>query len=313
MKKITYLLILLGFVITSCDKDDDGPTKNSHRLKQVIYGDEEYGNKYVYFYENEKVTEILSYDKNQSGDWEDEGKTTCEYSDNLITSITSEYVLGILEPYYKEEIILENNKWKERIVYYYEGGSWEKSWGVKFTYEGNLLVLVEETDYDGSETYQYKGEFSYIDNKVSEYLGYEYYGDKWQIDDKETVSYEDGKISIWMDYDLDENDQWEESSKDKYYYIGDNCSKIEWYYYDNYEDLGWELEGFETFLYNENNYIIKSVDGDWETVYEYEEGNGNISSFLSPWESLNSYPSPKSATGNKDKANPLKINMKKFL
>jgi hypothetical protein len=283
-KNILLISILIALLF-SCirDKDrDSGPAKNTHRIKQVTFdNDEGTDRKSVFTYDDkERLIMIMRHEKEGSETWKEVVKIEIFYNPAEIKSYYYSNESGFWEYTGKQEFYVEDGLLKEEWYYHYIDDDWVENSEWTYDYSGTNLIEWQcyfDSDNDGSVELNSKGEYGYINNKLDEYRGY--YFDEfedWIEYDLETFSYSGDKLSGYINYYKDTLDYWVESFKCTYIYTGDNITEAE--YYDwVIESNDWEYDPFTvTYDYDINGYLIEHTDDDGDkTTYEYEAGNGN--------------------------------------
>jgi hypothetical protein len=287
MKSYVTLIIVFLFIL-SCEKnksDEPGDVENTQRIKLALYDNEGENNdwKSEYSYEENNLSLVIEYRKDEQGIWTEEYKAEFSYNGTNATATWFEYSSGVWEPIDKSEYIIENGLIMQELNFDYEQGQWVQDWKYNYEYNGAQLIAWQSyyNNDNGILIENEKGAYEYADDLLTEYLGYEKNGSgDWEFDDRETFSYSGNELSGWIDYNLDGSDNWIESYKCDYTYLGDNISTAMYFNWDDGIN-NWETESFsEYYSYNSAGYLTERVDDDGYRVnIEYEEGNGNASLF----------------------------------
>jgi len=277
MKKFALLLVITISVL-SCNKDDgdnDNPVTKAFRAKEVIsverYNSDVYEEKQVFFYTGEKVSEAISYDK-ENGVWLEDYKTVLSYQGDWVSS-----------------------KWYEK-----EGNDWvedsDDTYRIKiingkvlevestydneidryiYTYSGDKLILLENFE---NETLYWKEELIYNGDQIQEVKGYFSNNGVLEPEYKSEFTYSEGKLVQVIEYYYS-NSVWKKDDKDVYQYSGNQVIQIDDY---NWIDNNWEHDDITVYEYNSEGLLVSEVDsyddgsGSWEQHYTYEAGRGNL-------------------------------------
>jgi len=286
----TILWFLALSCILSCSSDDEsnGDDSINFRVKEITetyvnsYSDRH--NKSVLLYNNELLTEIIEYEREDST-WEEE---------------------------YKSELIYEG-EWVSVKDFEKEGGIWveDQNWSIRmkivndrieileysddnqavFNYSGDKLIAIQQF-YDGES--DFKIEFNYTGNDLQETIAYYYEEGSWKASMRYKLSYVDGKMMQIMSAYYD-NESWQDSEKQVFTYSGNNIIKIEYYYWYN---ESWEPSSNKLhFEYNSDGLLITereeySDQYSYVKEYLYEEGRGNFKIFMGINYYNFSYPTP---------------------
>lgn len=305
--KIKNLLLAIAAIIllVSCEKDEDKDsmaTKNSHRIKQIVYD----GGKIDFTYEGENLVKSTQYKKDESDNWVEEYRMEISYSGDIATETRSVIKSGTWEIDDKVEYLIQNGLIMEEKHYDYEDGTWVEDRKWTYQYSGSNITSWQNFYYDdegGTLEQDNKGEYFYQNSKVEEYKVYELdESGNWSQYDKETFTYDGSNLINWINYGLDESDNWENIFKYEYQYSGDKVSQMTYFYW-NSDDSQWESQNLVSYTYNSNGYLSETqVDYDDKVTFEYEEGHGNAKLFLYPEvESVYGGPTIKSADINRNR------------
>jgi len=306
--KIKNLLLAIVAIslLVSCEKDkenDSSISKNSHRIKQIIYnsnGGLDYW-KEVFTYKGEKLVKITKYIKYESRNWNEISKTEITYSDDNAIATWYDKESGSWEIDKKYEYIIQNGLMMEEFHYLYEDDTWVEYWKWTYQYSGSNISAWQSYYYynqDGTVKQNYKGEYIYQNNKLSESRRYKLdESDIWYQYDNKIFTYDGNNLINQIDYDLDESDNWGKAYKSEFLYSGDKVTQKEYFYW-NSGDSQWVSKDVESYTYDSNGYLIEKLDEDGDIrTYEYEEGNGNAKLFwYYPEELANGEPTLKSAS-----------------
>lgn len=284
-----YLLLFTALLaLLSCEKnknDGQGPEKDTQRIKEAIYDYEgENGDmRTAFFYEDDKLSLVVEYKKDNQGAWEEDYRGEFTYNGNLATVtwyIPSE---DSFKPVSKNQYMIENGKITEELNLDLKQDQWIEDWKYTYQYAGENLISWQSynDNISGMLEQDGKGEYVYDNGLVIEYKGFEKNASgNWEQDDRETFSYSEKEITGWIDYDSDGSGNWLASYKCEYTYTGDNITAASYFDWDN--GIGnWEVEPYwEFYLYDNEGYLTarNNDDGD-KVLIEYEEGNGNASLF----------------------------------
>ncbi len=288
MKTKNLLLALVAILaLASCDKDNDpGLTKNSHRVKQIIFDTEGYNNdwKYVFTYEGEKMASFLEYNRDESGNWYEKLKTDVSYAGDNATVTCYEKDSGSWKITDKHEYVIQSGLMMEELNYDYENGAWIKASKWTYQYSGTNISAwqsYDDEDEDGTFEQNGKGEYIYKNGKITDYKEYKLgESDNFYLNSRETFDYNGSKMISFIDYNLDESDSLINASQTEYHYSGDKVSETEYSNW-NSDKNQWDSEYLKSFIYNSNGYLIEEIFDDSDKVtYEYEEGHGNAKFFF---------------------------------
>jgi len=287
MKALRYLLIAILFIgLNSCDNDeDDKLIKNSQRIKQVIFESDYSTTKEEFFYENEKLVLVKTFEEKEESVWEELSIMEFEYSPNRIHTRYSEkvddsYVLiSTIESKTYKGIILEETL--KSLDY-----SIDKSWKCKYNYSDAKLInweRIRDNENTGVYTNFEKGEYIYKGNKLTEY--------------KYSMGIEEGTWSPLFKYEFTNTDKGFSDYVCYSYSIENELFKFFLcdYTYNNkliYESTfslwqeandSWMYFMNRLYNYNSDGYLIESISKEMaNTYYEYEEGHGNIEYLIYP-------------------------------
>lgn len=281
-------LIIVSLFILSCENnknDDPGTGENTQRIKLAYYDNQGENNdwKSEYSYKGNNLSIVIEYRKNETGTWEEEYKAEFSYDGTEAIETWFEYSSGIWQPVDKSEYLIENGMITQETNFDFEQDQWIGDWKYNYEYEDARLIAWQSyyNNAEGILTENEKGEYTYINELVTEYIAYEKNssGD-WELDDRETFSYSGNELLGWIDYNLDASDNWLESYKCDYTYMGDNISTAMYFNWDD-GTSNWETESFAVYYtYNSSGYLMGRIDDDGDKVsIEYEEGSGNASLF----------------------------------
>ena len=299
--KIKNLLLAFAAILlfVTCEKDEDKDSmasKNSHRIKQIVYD----GGKIDFTYENENLVKSTQYKKDESDNWVEDYRMEFSYSGDIATATWGGIESGAWEIDDKTEYLIQNGLIMEEHNYDYEDGTWIEDRKWTYQYSGSNITSWQSFYYDeegGTLEQDERGEYFYQNSKVEEYKVYEHdESGNWSEYAKETFTYDGSNLINWINYGLDESDNSENNYKYEYQYSGDKVSQMAYFYW-NTEESQWESQNIVSFNYNSNGYLSEELleFGD-DRTYEYEEGHGNAKLILShPMELIYKGPTIKSA------------------
>lgn len=280
--KNLLLAIVAILLLGSCEKDKDNDSSSindSYRIKQIISQHDDYFEKIVFSYYEEKLLNINAYEKDESGNLIEEFKIEISYSGDNATTTMYDKETGNWEIRNKSEYVIQNGLIMEISDSDYENAVWvEYCWKWTYQYSASNITAWQSYYFEDENG---KGEYVYQNGKLSEYKVYELdESDNWHQFDNETFTYEGTDLMSWIDYELDESDNWEKDNKAEYLYSGDKVLQMECFNWIS-ESSQWELENSETYTYNSNGYLIEELNNEGnKRTYEYEEGQGNAKYFL---------------------------------
>lgn len=296
----TVLCFIALSCILSCSNDDE-PSEDvntkTFRVKEItsFYTDnnaEIYDDKSILFYNNERLTEIIEYEK-ENGIWEEEYKSELIYDGDWVAIIDFD----------KEgDIWVENENWNMRMkivngrIEITESNSDSNVHQTVFNYTGDKLISIQEY-YDGIN--DYKMEFSYNGDNLQETIEYYNQDGTWQAIMKLQYSYLDGKLTQSIGSYFN-NEDWQNSEKYEYEYLIDKLVTI---YRYSWNEGNWDEHDSQTdFEYNNEGLLVSQRetywDGNsWGQKYLYEEGQGNLKLFMDINYYNYNYPTPQKPAG----------------
>ena len=281
--KILVLACMIVPMICACDEDDH---LNSHRLKRVTHTDGEGSGqdwKREYSYSDNRLTRIMTYDRNDYGGWSESFVVEITYTDNSATATRYDIESGIWEEYSKSEYQVQNSLILEDHLFWYHDYQW-KDWAKWiYQYDGTDLVSYQYYYYDeGHFELSGRATYTYVDNKVMEYLYFRRDDNAGLVpDDKETFSYSENKKAGYIDFNMDSLGSWVRNSKCDYSYSGNQLIRIAYTSWDEGTN-SWEYApyGSVNYGYNSNGYLTEWLNDEGDKYsYEYEEGHGNAKYF----------------------------------
>jgi nuclear transport factor 2 (NTF2) superfamily protein len=288
MKKIILfsVICLVAFIAASCKKEDEnqGASKNTHRIKEMLDISSYEQIKTVYTYTGEKISQSIEYSgyKSSQENWSESHKNEYIYENNKITQTRFEYSGGSWIPVNQYLNSFSGDKLTENMVSIFQNNEWIPDYKRTFLYSGDKLVKEEyfQSEGNGVWTLEDKREYTYANNLCSEVLYYSNYpSGNLELIFKATFSYSGGKLSeiIWHSKYYG---TWENDFKDVYNYSENRLANIQGYEWDNYNGR-WstEAEWSESFEYDANGYLTRQLSTGYSynqtTTYTYEAGNGN--------------------------------------
>jgi hypothetical protein len=306
MKKIVIFsfICLVAFITGSCKKEDEnqGASKNSHRIKERFIRSSNSDTKTVYTYAGEKISQSLIYTgyKSSQENWAESAKNEYVYENNKVTQTRLTYSAGTWTPSYQYVKLFSGSKLTEQQSNKFENNAWVPQYKFAYLYSGNKLVKEEYyyTDGNGGLTLEEKWEYTYTDNRCTEFLFYaSYTSGNLELLNKVTLSYTSGNLSemIWhSEYD----GNWRKVSKEVFTYSENRLANIKSYNWNEYNGT-WDMEAVwsESYEYDANGYLTRELITDYtygytyEYEYTYEAGNGNGQMLLnSPGNEIFGYP-----------------------
>lgn len=285
IKNDILILCVSIILLLSCRKEkinDPAFIKNLYRIKQVTsYNNNEETWKSEFYYEDEKLFLAMEYIKDNEGKWTTDHKTEVTYNGNIMTETGYSKLFSSWKKNEKHEYLIENELMKEERYYAYEYNQWKLLWKYTYQYSGNGLISWQKYDLSNtlSECVE-TGEYIYINNILSEINRFQkYQTDTWEQYDKETFTYSDNTLTGWIDYDKDNENNWNQDYKCDFLYTGDFIRETNCFYWDTTENT-WQPDLSESFQYDVNGYLTGKISNNGESkLYEYEEGHGNAKYF----------------------------------
>jgi len=298
--RIILLACFMMALVCSCDEDEG---LNSHRIVRVTYtnGDYPENDYYQEFgYADNKLIRIMTYDKNDYGNWDESFLWEISYTESTATATRYDFDNGYQDEYSKSVYQVQDGRIIEHHLYWWNDQTWENWAKWTFQYSGSDMISYDYF-YAPKNVLELRGRatFTYVDNKLMEFLYLYDDGEAGlQPSDKETFSYGDQGLSRYIDFNIDTNGGWVYSVRCDYSYSGSQLYKRTYTHWleDNYS---WDNVPYSTvnYSYDGNGYLIQKFydDGD-KYDYEYEEGHGNAKFFYyDPAEVRFNYPTIKSA------------------
>lgn len=285
-----HLFVVLGALLlfVACENENDNDpvlSKNSHRIKQIIYDYEgtRSDERMVFSYEGEKATSVMEYSKDANGDWYEDHKKDVSYSGNKTTVICYDKEGDNWYPHEKYEYMVQHDLMMEEKDFSYSNGAWVETYLWTYTYSGTNLTSwksYSDVNNDGTLEQDGKGDYIYLNGKLSECKSYE-------LDEsntlyqyaKDTFSYTGNKFTSCTEYELDEDDNWMKMHKSENQYSGDTITQINHYTW-NTENNQWVSHLSASYSYDSNGYLSEIMYGTVNKVtFEYEVGHGNAKTY----------------------------------
>lgn len=189
------------------------------------------------------------------------------------------------------------NKLLSSVNEYYNGGTWQNSWGHNYEYDSNnnLITEIYLNWVDDAWKIREKVTYTYnASNKVTQEIGQDWddVTNKLENSYRDTYTYTDGKITgqvaeIW------ENSSWVNEWKNNLTYS--NNLPISLLSYD-WDGTNWVAAERGQFNYNANNKLIEELYDLWEnsqwiksnkSLYAYNANNQMLNSRYGEWDDFN--------------------------
>jgi hypothetical protein len=296
---IGMLAALISFTFSACN-DDDTPElpKNTHRVTKVIhYYSDNPNYKYEFTYDGEKLVEVLEYSY-RNNSYELGYKYEITYNDNKATLIEYKKDGENWETKWKWCLTLENNRIAQEEYFHYDDGNWV--WEGKYVYSfsgSNPTSCRVYSDDDYPDRMTHEIIFKYAGDNLTVATSYDYDYDEGETEKEaqekdSSFVYNGNNIMEYITYRHKTNDEgmlyWKNSFKAEYSYAGDNVSQISSLGWDD-DSERWHPFSSDSYMYNENGFLVTKISDRNKTEYEYEEGNGNASLFMADEGILYSY------------------------
>lgn len=297
----TYLLfiylLLLFIPFYACqdkDKVDPIPEPNSKRLKSAIdYSNGLEDTKSIFFYENNKLSKVETYFfLSQKSEWIHVYDGIFSYNNNRV-GYTMEPIADSLPVYFKIEHVIENETVVETTEFSKLTGAWEISKKFNWYIKNSRLDSLNRTNYNqGNAINMDKWIYQYDNNEIKQADFYLWYSDSWFLNFKYEYSFKADSMIIEGFHN--HGDEYVISSRNKR--IFQNSKIIQSLEYVLWGGDNWQFSSEENYIYNSEGllkeYLYEDSTEEIKTIYEYEEGQGNLSWFVTYDELLLQNPFP---------------------
>jgi hypothetical protein len=304
MKKIYFVPLVLSILsAVSCNKGNND-LQPDYRIKQIMVTQDDIPvQKLEFTYDNEKVTEVDFYYKTEE-DWAKDMISYFTYQGNQVTH-ERYYVKGGHYDYKSKNVFtIEDGRMVQDIFYAGSRNQWMLALQSDFNFEnGRLTKWIRYKYRDEKWVENAGGNYTYIDNILQDYKGYEIFdGIPWIVD-HDSFTWNNGKMVQYYDYNLYHNELIL-NAKSVYLYDNDQLNTIEIYAYRHDDWIPYLTLDFE---YTPENLLLSLASSiGRKNTYVYEQGKGNFSQvYQKPTEGMYFWPAFKDSEGDSIEPDPL--------
>jgi hypothetical protein len=291
-KFYAFAVLITGLLFSyGCKKDSDddnggggdNPSGTNYRVKESIdLEDNVETNKDVFTYEGDKLSSVMSYVPQGKTEWETDSKSEVTYPDaNSFEIIDSDYSNGNWSLDSKEVVTMANGLWQTDMNYYHNGSDWVSKYKTVYSYNSGKIVKEEEFLFNnGTMENKTKTLYSWVGEVPSDALNYDWEDGNWIPNSKDTLTFSNGKIVELKQFDYETNQYF---IKLEIQYVGDAISAM--IISVNMGGGVWTNAGTFSFTYDSNgNLTEQEITSSFlpatRVTYSYEEGKGNLSTFM---------------------------------